>query len=243
MTRWSVSVVLSIVVTLASTSFGLGACAPCEGAQCGPVRRTNVRAGGDDPNSGDWSGGVPEGEVCSDKAKDVIGLGGQPLKGGRVEGISGADRRRTKPFELLATELARTLGKTPPSMASLASTYGEPPPRWYIEPRPTATTISATLGVAFEGCLEFTGTDAAYANVPDVSTATAACSAMARRFWNRVVTPDDIQGCVDVAVTDSVEETYASGPDGAPLKTATPARRRWAYACASLLVSTPFVTY
>jgi hypothetical protein len=144
---------------------------------------------------------------------------------------------------MLNTELARVLGSTPPSMASLGATFGEAKARWFTEPQASAVTMSSVLGVAFEGCLALTATDAKYASAPEASTALAACSMMARTFWSRVTAPADVQGCVDVAMIDSVKETYATGANGAPMTTDTTPRRRWAYACASLLTSTDFLTY
>jgi hypothetical protein len=52
---------------------------------------------------------------------------------------------------------------------------------------------------------------------------------MARKFWSKTPAPQEIQTCVDVAITGA-----ASEPD-APTK--------WAYACASVLTSAGFLTY
>ena len=52
---------------------------------------------------------------------------------------------------------------------------------------------------------------------------------MARKFWNKTPAPQEIQACVDVATTGAAKE-----PD---------ARRKWAYACASVMTSAGFLTY
>lgn len=240
-------IVLSVAAaTLTAAASALAGCTECEGNACNELRR-GARGNGDEAGengeAGSTWGSVPEGQTCSDDARDTVGLGGVALKSGRPEGIAGADRRRTKPFAMLSGELARVLGKTPASMAGMAATFGEDAARWYAEPEPTAVSLASTLSVAFDGCLEVTATDAAYEATPDASTATAACTAFARKFWSRVVTPEEVQGCVDVAVTDSENETFATGADGAPVTKPTTARRRWAYACASLLTSSPFLAY
>jgi hypothetical protein len=230
-----------VTALLASASWivaGCGAEEDCTGRTC--LQRGN--GAGDDKTT--TSDGVPpDGTSCSDAAKDRIGLGGRSLKIGRADGIAGADRRRSKPFVVLPTELGRVLGNTPASAANLGAAFGEAPPRWFSSPKPSAVAISSMFDVAFEGCLELTKTDAAYEAAPEESTATATCSAMARKFWSRVAAPADVRGCVDVAVTDSVNETYATGADGAPMTQPTTPRRRWAYACASLLTTTQFLAY
>jgi hypothetical protein len=67
-----------------------------------------------------------------------------------------------------------------------------------------------------------------FATAPTASSAAMACTAMAHTFWMQTAALPDIQPCIDVAVTSSAAE--ATG-------------RRWAYACSSLLVSSPFLTY
>jgi hypothetical protein len=52
---------------------------------------------------------------------------------------------------------------------------------------------------------------------------------MARKFWSRAPSDDEVKACTDVALTDT-----ASEPD---------AKRRWAYTCASLLSASGFLTY
>ena len=51
------------------------------------------------------------------------------------------------------------------------------------------------------------------------------------------ITPEEIQACVDVAVSDSLEEAVPAGG-----KKATDPRRRWAYSCASVLTAPGFLT-
>ncbi len=236
---------IAILAVLASSSALATGCSSEK--SCGELDCDNEQGpgggNGGEGGSGGGGGGQQPGVTCSDAAQERLGLGGSSLKLTRQEGVGGADRRRTKPYEVLSGEIARVVGSTPASMAALGATFGEPPARWFVEPKPSAVALSSALDVTFESCLKYTETDAAFGTAPEPSTASAACTDMARKFWSRVVAPADVQGCVDVATVDSVNETYASGANGSPLTTATTPRRRWAYACASLLTSTQFLAY
>jgi hypothetical protein len=121
------------------------------------------------------------------------------------------------------------LGNTPASLAGAATTFGQPPARWYEEPVAGAVSLQTALAIAFDGCLTYTATDAQYGSAPTAATASAVCADMARKFWSRTPASGDIQACVDVAVTGTASETNA--------------RRRWAYACASVLTAAGFLTY
>jgi hypothetical protein len=52
---------------------------------------------------------------------------------------------------------------------------------------------------------------------------------MARKFWSKTPSPEEIQSCVDVVVNGTAAETQID--------------RKWAYACASVLTSAGFLTY
>jgi hypothetical protein len=154
---------------------------------------------------------------------------GSLLTKGRAETPPGNDRARLKPFESLASEYARVLGATPASLAGAAATFASPPKRWYSEPQGNAVALETAYAIAFDGCLDFTASDAAYSGAPDATSAPAVCADMARRFWSKTPTPAEIQPCVDVATTGAASEP-------AP-------RRKWAYACASVLTAAGFLTY
>src|SRR5207249_2846576 len=108
-------------------------------------------------------------------------------------------------------------------------TFGATPPRWFVEPESNAVSLYSAVRVAFVGCLGLTASDAQYGSAPDTTTATDVCGQFARRFWSRTAEPDELSNCVDVATSGSAAE---------PLP-----RRKWAYACASVLSSAPFLTY
>jgi len=189
--------------------------------------------------------------LCADTGISHVGLGGVELTAGRIEASAGADRGRSKPYSALASEYARVLGKdNDPSLlgdGATATTFGQPPARWALEPQASAVSLYTAYRVAFDGCLQLTGAvpngtgvslgDAKYAAAPDAPAAQDECRVWARKFWSRAASPDEVQACVEVAVTSSVKETYNG-------KTAdTPPRRRWAYACASVLSATGFLAY
>lgn len=184
--------------------------------------------------SGDFGGavdpatGLPVGTTCSDRARSYMGLGGIELKSSRMEGQAGIDRARTKSYDVLLGEYPRVLNANPPSMATLGPTLGQPPAHWYAEPKASAVGLNSSLAAAFEGCLAYTAKEAQFVANPTAENAAAACSSMARKFWSRNASESDVQGCVDVVMTDAAKETT---------------NRRWAYACASLLTSTQFLAY
>lgn len=157
------------------------------------------------------------------------GFAGTSLVQQRSDGAIGADRARMKPFDALADEYTRAIGNVPASLANAAASFGAAPERFYMEPQASAISVWSSFRVAFDGCLTFTETAADYAAAPTDASATAMCTALARKFWSRAATSAEVDACKQVALTDSAGE-------------ATP-RRRWAFTCASLLSSAGFLTY
>jgi hypothetical protein len=162
-------------------------------------------------------------------SKPHVGFDAVELTLDRVVANVGVDRARIKPFGALTTEYPRVLGSTPASLAGAASTFAEPPARWYAEPQANAVALETAYDVAFDGCLTYTAGSSAFAAAPTTTTAQAQCSALARKVWSKTPTPDEIQACVDVAVTGSASEPAPA--------------RRWSYACASVLTAAGFLTY
>jgi hypothetical protein len=157
------------------------------------------------------------------------GFGGTRLEAGREEEDVGFDRDRVKPFSALAGEYSRVLGKPAPALLNqLSSTFGQVPPRWYVEPAATAVSLYSAVRVAFVGCVDLTNS-ADYDAMPDNANAPDKCSAFARRFWSRSPDTEEVQACVDLVVGGTSRETQA--------------RRKWAYACSSVLSSAPFLTF
>lgn len=209
----------------------------------------------DEPASSGGAGrgaeATAEAPLCTSTGRERLGLGKAKLGVGRVAEPHGADRGRMKPYSALLTEYARVLGEdnAPDLVRSSGATFGEPAERTFLEPEPNAVSLFTAYRVAFEGCLRVTGAlpnakgqtagDAKYAAAPTADTARAECSAWAHRFWSRAATPDEVNACVEVAMVESLKEDQTNG--SAPVAT-TPVRR-WAYACASVLTATGFLTY
>jgi hypothetical protein len=167
--------------------------------------------------------------LCKAKNREYFNFDKAPLTADRAVTRLGDDRARVKPFSALQTEYQRVLGNTPASLAGSGATFGQVPKNWYEEPQASAVALQTAYDIAFDGCLTYTETAPEFASAPDASSASAQCSAMARKFWSKTPAPQEIQACVDMAVTGTAAE-----PDP---------RRRWSYACASILTSAGFLTY
>jgi hypothetical protein len=183
---------------------------------------------GEAPKPGDPAEpGKVDPATCGGKA--FAGFEGENLVADRVVANVGVDRGRWKPYDALAAEYNRVLGNTPASLAAAADTFGKPEPRWYEEPAVGGVVVQTSYKIAFDGCLTYTATPADFAVAPTPTSASAKCAQMARAFWSRTASPDQIAACSDVALTGAAQE-------------ADP-RRRWAYACASVLNAAGFATY
>jgi hypothetical protein len=185
--------------------------------------------GGTDPNANPNAQQPDPGDPALCTSKTYPGFDAKELTADRKVQRLGTDRARMKPFSALQTEYGRVLGNTPASLKGSGVTFGESVPRWYDEPEANAVQLQTAYSIAFDGCLTYTGTAAEFAGAPDQASAETQCSAMARKFWSKTPNPTEIAACVEVATTGSAAE-------------ADP-RRKWAYACASVLTSAGFLTY
>ena len=167
--------------------------------------------------------------ACTDFGKGYTGFGGTKLEDKRVNAAIGADRARIKPYTALKAEYERVIGQAPDSLGQAAGSFGSPPARFASEPRAGAIQLYSAFRVAFDGCLTFTATAAEFGAAPTKESATAQCTTMARKFWSRAPTPEEVDQCTQVALNDSSKEADV--------------RRRWAYTCATLLSSAGFLTY
>jgi len=167
--------------------------------------------------------------LCAPKNRDYKSFDQTTLTAKRTVTRLGNDRGRVKPFSALQSEYARVLGATPASLAGSGATFGQAQKNWFEEPQANAVALQTAYNIAFDGCLDYTKTDAAFAAAPDATSAPTQCGAMVRKFWSRVAAPQEVQACADMATTGAAAE-----PDP---------RRKWAYACASVLSSAGFMTY
>jgi hypothetical protein len=182
-------------------------------------------APGDPANPG--GPGTVDPATCG--GKEFKGFDGENLVRNRVVANIGVDRGRFKPYDALAAEYNRVLGNTPASLAAAGDTFGKPEARWYDEPAIGGVVLQTSFKIAFDGCLTYTQTPAEFGVAPTAATASTKCADMARSFWSRTASPDQITACSDVALTGAAKETDP--------------RRRWAYACASVLNAAGFMTY
>ena len=164
-----------------------------------------------------------------DFGKSYKGFGGTLLEVGRVDSDLGIDQGRVKPFSAMGQEYKRVLGSTVPLLAGFNTTFDAAPARWYVEPQSSAVSVFTSYRVAFAGCLTYTANPSQYQSAPDPTSAATECTAFATAFWSRQPSPTDIEACVQVATVDSSKETDP--------------KRRWAYACASVLTAAGFLTF
>ena len=224
------------MAALAFPAFGILA------AGCNDGSLAGVEFGSDDKKgpggvNGDGTGVSPNGvdpnnptATCGDRAQKWVGFGKASLLDDRVDAVEGVDRQRFKPYSALQGEYPRVTGAAAPGLLGQSgTTFGQAPARWNQEPEGSAVNLYTAFRIAFESCLTMTADDAKYAAAPAEPAAGAECSAMARKFWSRTPSPEDVAACVQVATVDSAKETNP--------------RRRWAYTCASVLTSAGFLTY
>ena len=203
------------LLVLASLLFA-PACTP--GPECAGSKA--CRASRDSDEQADASATTAQALQCTTFGSPHIGLGGVDVAA-VAEGAAAGDRARAKPYSALVGEYSRVLGadNVPASLGNAATTFGVANDRWYLEPVLSAVFLNMAFDVAFEGCVKLT----APLPAPTKDSATTQCTAWTRLFWSREATPDQLDACVSVAL---------ESPD-----------RPWAYACASVLSSTGFLTY
>jgi len=177
---------------------------------------------------GDTRVQTPEVALC-DSGRKYVGFGGIELTADRRDVDLGFEKARVKPFSALQTEYPRVLGNTPGLLASAESTFGTTPARWFPAPQASAVSMYTAFRIAFQGCLTVTNTPAKYNVEATQETATAECSAWAKKFWSRPALGPEIEACASMILQDSAEETNL--------------RRRWAYGCASVLTASDFMTF
>lgn len=184
-------------------------------------------AGGDPGEQGGGPADPDQPGNCAEGAPHP-GFAGHDFVSDRKPGALGDDRRRVKPFSALRTEIARSIGAAPASMAQSSAAFGDVPARWYAEPTAGAVSLYTTYGVAFTACYDAM-TQGNYTQMPTAETARSECARWQRKAWLRTPTEDETRVCVELAVGGLATEPVA--------------RRRWAHACAAVHTSAGFTTY
>jgi hypothetical protein len=180
-------------------------------------------------SGGPGAPGTPAAEMCKGRSREYQGFGGGNLTGDRADEYAGLNRGRMKPFSALDGEYRRVVGHTPKALAESGATFGASAPRWFVEPEASAVSVATAFNLAFEAGLALADTDPALASPPTDTSAANFCSNLLRKAWSRAPIAADVDACKAAALVDSVKD-----PD---------AKRRWAYAAATVLSSAEFVTY
>ncbi len=156
------------------------------------------------------------------------GIGDLSLDADRVDKAVGLDRLRVKSYDVLSADFVRVLGALPTSLQNQGPTFGAAPARFSAEPLASAVSLYTTFAGAFQGCLTYTGSAAAYSANPTAATANTECTNFIRKFWSRIPTAAELSPCVGFAT-------------GTPIAAETNPRRRWAYTCAAVLTAPGFI--
>lgn len=161
--------------------------------------------------------------------ESYVSFDGAKLEEDRTSESMGVNRARVKPFAAMEREFKRVLGVVPASLKGAADSFDVPATRWFGETKYSAVSIHAMSTIAFEGCLAYVKGKPSYAAAPTDATAGEECSKLMRKAWSRSPSPEEIKGCTDLAVTALADEKNNE--------------RRWAYACASVLSASQFLTF
>lgn len=216
---------LSIIASLAVATAGTFGCSNAQDCLAGTDCASPVDP--NDPPAPTPTTPTPDPKQCG--GRNYVGMGGAQLNASRKAVLAGADHGRVKPYSALTGEYPRVLGNTPASLQVAAATFGAPPARWYEEPQSSSVALQTAYAVSFDGCLTYTQSDAKYAAAPTQQSAQQVCAEMQRKFWSRTPMPQEVAACADVATNGTAAEPNA--------------RRKWAYACASVMTAAGFLTY
>jgi hypothetical protein len=175
------------------------------------------------------SGGTGGSAAACNTGRSYVGFGGTDMTVDRVNAPMGEDRDRQKPYTALTGEFPRVLGNTPGLLASMGPTFADPGPRWYEEAKPNAVSVYSAFRIAFQGCLSITASGATFQTSPDGNSAPPQCTQWTSAFWSRTPTNDEVAACSNFAVNQTTGETDPT--------------RQWAYACASVLTASQFMSF
>lgn len=188
-------------------------------------------AGGEGEGPGGPGGTNPAALECTEApaGRSYLIFDGTKLEESRANENVGVNRARVKPFAAMSKEFQRVLGLVPPSLKDASGSFDVPAARWYGETQYSAVSLHAMASISYEGCLAYVKGKPAFAALPTDTTARAECSTLMRKAWSRSPSPDEISGCADLAVKALADEKDVA--------------RRWAYACASVMSSSQFLTF
>lgn len=198
----------------------------------------NLQGGGNPAGGGPGGEGAPGGEGTTPASlqctqapdgRSYAMFDGAKLEESRTNENVGVNRARVKPFAAMTKEFQRVIGVVPASLKDAAGSFDVPAPRWYGETQYSAVSLHAMATISYEGCLAYVKGKPEFSAAPTEATAKAECTSLMRKAWSRSPSPTEISGCADLAVKTLADEKDVS--------------RRWAYACASVLSSSQFLTF
>ena len=136
---------------------------------------------------------------------------------------SGLDTLRIKSYDAIAADYERVFGEVPSDLENGKSAFRETPKFWYEERSIGAVSLNVLANAAVQACSNET--------LP-ANNATAirnACANWAERMWLRPATTDELNSCVATATT--VTDDLANSD------------KQLIFACASMMISLPALTY
>ncbi len=140
----------------------------------------------------------------------------------QTENRYGQDTLRQKTYKMLTADYARVFGTTPTALTGSSNAFRQEPEFWVAEGELGAVSMNVLMNAAIQGC----GKE----NLPALNAAAlrTSCADWANRMWLRPATESELQSCADVALVDTVG---LSDKD------------RATYACVSMMLSIPALTY
>lgn len=136
---------------------------------------------------------------------------------------SGLDTLRIKSYDAIAADYERVFGEVPSDLENGKSAFRETPKFWYEERSIGAVSLNVLANAAVQAC----SNEALPAN--NASAIRNACANWAERMWLRSATTDELDSCVATATT--VTDDLANSD------------KQLIFACASMMISIPALTY
>ncbi|HEY7772413.1 MAG TPA: cytochrome c [Marinagarivorans sp.] len=140
-----------------------------------------------------------------------------------TENRYGQDTLRLKTYSMLEADFTRIFGDVPSVFAGSASAFKPEPEFWHTDGEIGAVSLNVLVNSALQGC--------ANENLPALTEPAlrSSCADWATRMWLRPATEEELQSCVDVALIDAAELNNAE--------------EQAKYACVSMMISLPAITY
>lgn len=140
-----------------------------------------------------------------------------------VSGEIGLDTLRVKSYDAIKSDYERVFGEVPAGLEASEGAFRQTPDFWYQERALGAVSLNVLANAAVEACR---ASDLPAANATAVRSA---CEGWAQSMWLRDATTEELDSCVDTALN------LTSG-----LGDAT---KQVEFACASMMISIPALTY